>query len=249
MKPRPLTRFLLPVVVLSFLLGVLSVLVFDAPRSTGQIIPSSVNTPLSNSTAPDDPDNTTVLVVGIDSFDIRSPRLLAVWWATFSIFDEEIKLLGLPTNVFSQPNSRPLHELFDLDPDHSPTPEFLRALDAFAPHYPDVVLVLDEQAFGRLIDFMGGAVLDGETLDGQAVVRSLSFLEDDPQMHLGLQASLLISLSFQSAQLDPNPEITSLTALIPDHAYSSIPPTTLVNLLIPILPLDPSEIQIEVWQP
>jgi hypothetical protein len=122
-------------------------------------------------------------------------------------------------------------------------------LEAFAPAYPDVIVVLDEEAFAQVIDFMGGVVLEGDRFDGQSIVTSLQFVSDDPQMLLSMQASLLLSLSFQGAQLGEHPEITSLTALIPDHAYSSIQPTTLVNLLIPMLPLDPASIQIEVWQP
>jgi hypothetical protein len=249
MRPRSIARFLLPVVVLSFLLGVLSVFVFDAPGSTNRPDSRSGTEALDSSASLSDPNQTTVLVLGIDTFDSRSPRLSAVWWASFSAYDDEIRLLGLPTNTFSEADSRPLNELFELNADHSPSAKFLSAIAAFAPDYPDVVMVLDEVAFARLVDFMGGAVLDDQSYDGQAVVTSLNLLRDDPQMQLSLQASLLISLSFQSAQLDENPEITSLTALMPDHAYASIPPTTLVNLLIPLLPLDPADIDIQVWQP
>lgn len=237
--------------VIFFVLGFLSVLV---PNSTSDLTSSSTNTPLVfdplRSTPTADSNLISLLVLGVDSMAVPSPRLLATWWITFSQADNRIVVLGLPSNAaYSQQDARTISQEFDISPVTGPSQDFLTYLSSLSSLQTEVVVVLDEVAFAALIDFMGGAWMDGSFFDGQSIVAALDFVQDDPELALSMQASLLISLSFQVEQLGDSPEITSLTDLAPDHAYISIPPTTLVNMIIPLLPIRADNVQIQVWTP
>jgi hypothetical protein len=244
MTQKSILRLLLPIAVISFMLGLLSVLVLDTPGADDvSASPSALVSALS-----DNPDLTTLLILGIDQMGESNPRLLAVWWVSFDLTGGEISVFGIPIDA-SLPGSShpPLMQAFELKNDHSPSQAFLSALASVSPQYPDVVVVLDEAAFSQLIDFMGGVWLEGTVFNGQDILSALHLVYDEPGLLISMQASILLSLSYQSSELEEHPEITQLTELIPAHAYTSIPPTTLVNLLIPLLPLDPNSINIQVW--
>jgi hypothetical protein len=251
MNQRSLARVLLPIIVIFFVLGFLSVLVQEASPEQDS---SSVSTPLvvdpERQVPSSEPGLTSMLVLGIDNFESSSPHLLAIWWVKFSSIDRQVTLLGLPTNSsLNSPDTSSANEDFNFDPANGPSTEFLVRLSEISSQAPDITVVLDEYAFANLIDFMGGAWLDGSNFDGWSIISALQFVQDDPDMALALQASLLVSLSFQIEELGDSPEITPLMELVPSHVYTSIPPTPLVNLLIPLLPLNIDDVQIHLWTP
>jgi hypothetical protein len=251
MIQRSLARVLLPIIVIFFVLGFLSVLVQEPPPQPDT---SSISTPLvvdpERQVPSLEPEGTILLVLGVDSFESSDPHLLAIWWVQFSSIDRQVALLGLPTDAsLDNPETSSANEDFNFDPANGPSTEFLIGLSEISSQVPDIILVMDEHAFANLIDFMGGAWLEGSNYDGWSIISALQFVQDDPDMALALQASLLVSLSFQIEQLGNSPEITPLMDLVPSHAYISIPPTTLVNLVIPLLPINADNVQIHLWTP
>jgi hypothetical protein len=51
----------------------------------------------------------------------------------------------------------------------------------------------------------------------------------------------------RAQQLGDSPDITPLTALVPDHAYVSLPVTQAIALVAPLLPLETSRVHFDVY--
>lgn len=245
----PTSRLLLPIAVLFFIAGLLSVLVFEPPGDSVNSSSGAAGDPALQPTLPPlQPDQITLLVLGVDSLESANPKLMAVWLVEIRTREQAIRLVGLPIDAAaSQTGGASLVDLFGWDPDQGPSADFLSAFQMISQFQPDVTLALDEQGFATLIDFLGGVWIEGAYLDGNTSVSTLGFIDDDPQLSLQLQASLLNALRSELDSLEESPEITQLTSLLPHHAYTSHAPSSLVNLYSLMLPLKSELIQIELW--
>ena len=182
----------------------------------------------------------TVLIVGVDNLAAAQPKLVAVWLATFSAEKRDVLLYGQPIDTQvcdSSPSS--LQELFLWQPESGLSPAFLEALGAVG---PEAVVVADETAFIALIDELHGVDLNGATIEGDQVVAVLRTLYQNPAGLLTTQEQFLIALARRATEPASQVDLTRLTNLIPDHAYTSVPPQDLITLYLQLLPLGPSSI-------
>ena len=182
----------------------------------------------------------TVLIVGVDNLAAAQPKLVAVWLATFSAGDRDVLLYGQPIDTQvcdSSPSS--LQELFLWQPESGLSPAFLEALGAVG---PEAVVVADETAFIALIDELHGLDLNGATLEGDQVVAVLRTLYQNPAGLLTTQEQFLIALARRATEPASQVDLTRLSELIPEHAYTSVPPQDLFTLYMRLLPLGPSSI-------
>jgi len=215
------------VLALFFLAGLVTVLL------GGQSAGGSEGTPRAGSTE-------TILILGVDNLAAAQPRLVAVWLATFSAEQRDVILFGQPIDGLvcgSSPTT--LQELFVWQPQTGPNSAFLASFGAAE---PDGVVVADEAAFTTLIDELHGLDLNGAELDGNQVVAVLRSLYQNPAGLLTSQEQFLISLAQRAAQPAGQVDLTRLTELIPEHAYTSVPPQDLITLYLRLLPLGPASI-------
>jgi hypothetical protein len=184
--------------------------------------------------------NETVLVLGVDDLSAPSPRLVAVWHATFSAENRDLLLYGEPVDrKVCNGQSATLEELFAWDAEAGLRPEFLAA---FGSSVPQAYVVADEHAFTRLIDVLEGLELNEAQLHGDQVIAVLRTLYANPIGALTTQEQFLIALSQRVAEIDSNVDLNSLTELIPAHAFSSVPPQELLTIYLRLQPLDSSSI-------
>jgi hypothetical protein len=215
------------VLALFFVAGLVTVLV------GGQSAGGSGGTPQTDSTE-------TILILGVDNLAAAQPELVAVWLATFSSEQRDVILFGQPIDgVVCGSSPATLQELFAWEPQVGPSLAFLASLGATV---PDAVVVADEAAFTTLIDELHGLNLNGTEFDGNQVVAVLRSLYQNPAGLLTSQEQFLISLSQRATEPGGQVDLTRLTQLIPEHAYTSVPPQDLITLYLRLLPLGPSSI-------
>ncbi len=183
-----------------------------------------------------------VLIIGVDDLSAPVPALVAVWQATYSYSDRDVILLGQSVDSLvcgNQPAT--LMDLFSWDPSNGVAPEFLAAFE-------DIPFVIaDEIAFAALIDELEGLDLNGAHLQGNQVTAVLRTLYANPASSLTTQEQFLIALSGNAATNAANVDLNRLLELIPDHAFTSIPPQDLLTTYLRLQPLDPGSIL--VWAP
>jgi len=243
----PVVLFVLMMLV-CFAAGAISVfLQGDDKRDT---IPQS--TPFESiEIAPSAPVRSTavsILVLGVDEIKLEKPKLLSVWFISFHPPEKSIHLLGLPTDL-NLPNTEiPLSEVFSLweAPDYGA--DFIAAMDFFSPHPIFGIAVLDEEGYSALIDYLGGFSLDDQNYDGDLAIGTLRLLEDQPLVALKLQAQILRALSLKVPDLGKTPELTPLTLLLPENAYTSPSPAQLATLASPLLPLQAELIEVSILE-
>jgi len=189
-----------------------------------------------------------ILVLGVDEIKQDKPDLLSIWFISFHPPDKKIRLLGLPSDLLLPNTEIPLSEAFSLweAPDYGA--DFITAMDHFSPHPIFGIAVLDEEGFSALIDYLGGFSLDDQTYDGASAIGTLRLLEDQPLVALKLQAQILRALSVKVPDLGETPELTQLTLLLPENAYTSPSPAQLATLASPLLPLQADLIEITILE-
>lgn len=225
-----------------FLLGLASTILKPtasdpaAPRSTPALDTAS-STPFAAN------PQRTVLILGVDSLLGESPELLAVWLASFRPPGREVFLLGLPVDRPVGDGST-LREAFAWS--GAPDPAFLDSLSEVTPLPIDIVAALDSQGFSALIDFLGGVPTEGNTVDGAAALSVLTLLRDDPTASLQAQLRLLQALVLQVGGIQPGSDLQPLAALVPDHAYLSLPVSEAIALVAPALPFDPLKVHLRL---
>lgn len=184
--------------------------------------------------------NQTILVLGVDDLGAASPRLVAVWQATFNAENQDLLLYGEPVDrEVCNVQSATLRELFSWDAGSGLRPEFLAA---FGSNPPEAYVVADEFAFTRLIDELEGLELNGAELNGDQVVAVLRTLYGNPVGALTSQEQFLIALSQRAAGIESSINLNSLTDLMPEHAFSSVPPQELLTIYLRLQPLDGSSV-------
>ena len=189
-----------------------------------------------------------ILVLGVDEIKQEKPKLLSVWFISFHPPDKKIHLLGLPVDLLLPDTEIPLSEAFSLweAPDYGAG--FIAAMDPFSPHPIFGIAVLDEEGFSALIDYLGGFSLDDQIYNGASAIGTLRLLEDQPLIALKLQAQILRALSVKVPDLGKTPELTPLTLLLPENAYTSPSPAQLATLASPLLPLHSDLIEISILE-
>ena len=249
MIKRPSLPLVLFVLFICFIAGLASVLLRPGDESNpmASLQPqANLETPLAFGDTTTSPQ-TTILVIGVDHLQAETPELEALWFVTFRLPGRDIFLLGIPIHapVRFQPELR-LKDLFRWSMDQGPDTLFMQALHDEVPLTIDVILVVDEIAFAACVDYMGGVTLESGTLDGRQVIGVLDLVEDQPTAALEVQERVVQALSDKAPDLGATPDLTSLLALIPENAFSSIPSLNLVALINPLLPIQPNSIHIEL---
>ena len=240
----PIVLFVLMMLV-CFAAGAVSVLLQGEERDT-----SPQSTPFESiEIAPSAPIRSgavSILILGVDEIKHETPKLLSIWLISFHPPDKKIRLLGIPSDLLLPDTETPLSEAFSLweAPDYGA--DFITAMDHFSPHPIFGIAVLDEEGFSALIDYLGGFSLDDQIYNGASAIGSLRLLEDQPLIAIKLQAQILRALSVKVPDLGETPELTPLTLLLPENAYTSPSPAQLVTLAIPLLPLQADLIEISI---
>ena len=204
---------------------------------------------------PERSSKTTVLILGIDSFDRPDPELVAIWLLTVQPPEKNVILYGVPTNLdLVEGANVTLESFFAWTPDDVVTPPFLEAIERALRVEVDIVVVMDEYAFSIMVDYLGGLPLEGDlglpmddhNLTGQQVLALHTVFKSDPDSLVSLQANIIQGLIPQVQKLGANPDLDLLLALLPDHANVSIHEAQLAVLLSHLLPLDPELVEIQL---
>jgi len=242
----PVVLFVLMMLV-CFAAGAISVLLQGEERDT-----SPQSTPFESieiaPTAAVRSGAVSILVLGVDEIKHEKPKLLSIWLISFHPPDKKIRLLGIPSDLRLPDTETPLSEAFSLweAPDYGA--DFIAAMDHFSPHPIFGIAVLDEEGFSALIDYLGGFSLDDQLYDGASAIGTLRLLEDQPLIAIKLQAQILRALSVKVPDLGETPELTPLTLLLPENAYTSPSPAQLATLASPLLPLQADLIEISILE-
>lgn len=241
-KPRAiLTLFL---VFTCFILGLLSVW-----RRYARENPAFDSIPTTNPAASTEIGQEfreiTILFLGVDRLRAPGADLKAIWVASYNLPEINIDLVGLSTDLPSYLEEFPtLEAAFQWTEEGDLDPDFLLSLQAYAPSPFSGIVVLDDGGFERLVDFLGGVDLSGQRLNGAAVLGALNLVAHDAETSLQMQVQVLEALSREATRIGRTPELTPLTDLIPDHAYTSIPFGSLGSMAIPLLPIHPDNLTI-----
>jgi len=248
MPRRPNLLLLFALAIICFALGLLS------SRLRGPLsLPGSKTAP---SIAPTEPapvlasapaDQRIILVVGINSLEEPS-QLRCVWYVTYRTPGRNLFLLGLPVDLVPDQNSaKDLRTMFEWSAERGLGAPFLAGLRQVIPFDTDAVILLDDDGFASLVDYVGGLELNGTRLEGPDVKALQTLLAADPEASLSTQAEILKALAARASIIGNTPDLTPLIALLPKHAWVSRTVSELVALAAPLLPLDPNLIHIDVY--
>lgn len=250
MRKKPPAITFLFIILVCFVVGFLSALLRGVNREgsdqgTAVVEPNAVT---EGSPAQQGPDLISVLILGIDEIESENAALRAVWLATYDEISETITLFGFPVDAqIGSTSSAQLKDLFRWSQEDGVSPLFLSVMQQVPSGEPEAVIVLDETGFAEVIDFMGGVILSGERLNGDAVLGVLRLLNDDPQTSLSIQVHILEAMVTQASYFEDTLELTSLFALVPDHAYTSRPTDQLFAMFAHLLPPHQRTIQVVPW--
>ena len=100
--------------------------------------------------------------------------------------------------------------------------------------HPTVTIIVDDTAFARVIDYLGGIEIRGKTLDGESILTFLSLSWDQPGILVQNQADIIRAIIPKALALPETPELTPLLELIPDHTSLSLDITEAVGLILPL---------------
>jgi hypothetical protein len=190
----------------------------------------------------------TALIVGVNDLTATSPELRSLWFVSFRPPAMDVFLLGIPLDTVVQGDpGLPISAHFSLNEQRELSETFVDALFRTVPLTYQTTVVLDEQAFAGLVDFVGGVPINDATFSGQEVLGILSLTDGDPAGNLALQRRLLAALAERAGLLGRAPEVTSLVELMPTHLRPSITLNEMVGLVAPLLPLQATTTHIELY--
>lgn len=239
MGRRAQLKLFLLVVMVGFVLGLLSILLGT---------PSTAS-PRGTPTVPAGTGQITILLLGVDHFD-QPPALRAIWFATFRPPGRSVFLYGLPTNApIAGEAIVALDDLFAWSPEAGVDPLFLSMLARSVPLQPNATVLMDQTAFAALIDYLGGVELNGTTFSGNEVLGFLSLVSEEPDAALASQSRLVEAMLDRLPALGETPDVTPLLTLVPQHAHLSLPASQLLDLVSPLLPVNPAEVHVDRWSP
>jgi hypothetical protein len=230
MTKRPPLAVILIVIVICFALGLVNVLLQD------QEDPSSAPTsflPSPSETAPSPISN--ILVIGVDDLTRIDPKLRAIWIATHRSTENIIYLHGIPLNAnIPEEEGKQLGDVFEWSSQTGLNKVFLDQLNKIIPLEPHLTIILDDTAFARAIDYLGGIEIRGKNLDGESILTFLSLSWDQPGILIQDQADIIRAIIPKALGLPDTPELTELLALVPDHASLSMEISEAVGLVLPL---------------
>lgn len=236
------------VAIVCFAAGVASVLlrddVFQSQPTTASTTPAGESDPAIGPSP--SARQVSIVLLGVDDLSKEEPELQALWFANFEPPDKRIHMLGISVGTLPPNSQKSLQESFSLFEPPDFGANFLSSIAAFAPYPIQGFIVLDEEGFADLIDYIGGVTLENQELNGAAAIGALSLLKEQPLASLRMQARLIHSLTENAALIGGTPELTSLTSLVPDHAYTSPSPYQLASLGSQLLPINPELVTIEI---
>jgi energy-converting hydrogenase Eha subunit A len=245
MRNRSSLAIIIPLLIVCFAAGVLSVLIKPPGNEN---LPTA--TPSSSSLVfptPTKASRVTVIVFGVDELDLKSSgTLLTTWLITFGSKQQAVELTGLAHDT-TLPDGRTLREAFSLfePPDFGAS--LISSLSTFTEFPIQGFVVLDQIGFAALIDYLGGFTLGDQTYDGSRALVALGLLENSPHESLKLQVQILQAMVESAQALGRTPEITPLTTLVPDHAFTSPGAAQLATMAIPLLPIEPDRVTVQTW--
>lgn len=242
MTRRPSLAILLVVMGVCFVFGILMVLVSQSGRPA-----SASPTPTPTFISPQRPDQQTILILGVDGLAETTPKLEAVWIATYRLPAKDLFLLGVPTDLKPDEDSpNRLSDLFAWSAERGVDPAFIQELQLIVPLPMNAVVVLDEEGFGALIDYLGGIEVNGAEMSGAQVRSVVGLLRDNPSALLTTQQHFVVAMAARVSSLDSHPDLSPLLELLPDHAFISVDIKVLVDEVAPLLPLRPETIHIDL---
>jgi hypothetical protein len=242
MTKRPPATALVVIMLVFFIFGVLTVVLSRHGHE-------AATSPTSSPTfiAPRRPDQQTIIVIGVDNLGRSKPVLEAIWFATYRLPAKDLFLFGMPIDLKPYGNSADqLSDLFTWDAARGIEPSFVGALQEVVPLTPNAIIVLDEQGFGRVVDYLGGIEVNGAQMDGAQVVSVVGMLRDNPTALLSTQQHFVEAMAERVADMEDHPDLTPLLSIMPDHAFLSVDVKVLVDEIAPLLPLDPTMIHIDL---
>ena len=242
MTRRPSISLILVVMLVCFIFGIVTVLVSQQGRP-GAASPTITPTFIS----PQRPDQQTIILLGVDDLARGEPVLEAVWFATFRLPAKDLFLFGMPVDLKPYEESADsLNDMFAWHAEQGVEPAFIQALYEIVPLAPNAVVVLDEQGFAAVIDYLGGIEVNGAQMDGAQVVSVVGLLRDNPPALLSTQQHFVESMAARVVDLEGHPDLTPLLAIIPEHGFLSVEVKVLVDELAPLMPLEPAMIHIDL---
>ncbi|OGO69265.1 MAG: hypothetical protein A2Z37_07520 [Chloroflexi bacterium RBG_19FT_COMBO_62_14] len=242
MTRRPSLAILLVVMVVCFMFGILTVLASQPGR-----LASASPTPTPTFISPQRPDQQTILILGVDGLAETAPKLEAVWIATYRLPAKDLFLLGVPTNLKPDEDAPSrLSDLFAFSAERGVDPAFIQELQLIVPLPMNAVVVLDEQAFGVTIDYLGGIQVNGAEMNGAQVISVVGLLRENPSALLTAQQHFVEAMTARVSSLDSHPDLSPLLELLPEHAFISVDVKALVDEVAPLLPLRPEAIHIDL---
>ena len=247
MTRRPSLAILIIVSGAFFLLGLYSVFL-QGGGSSGKATPTAAPSSAGGTALPVDSDQTTILVLGVDSLEAKSPTLRAIWYITYRLPSKDVFLLGAASDIPVQ--GRPgtvMQTAFGWSPENGVSPTFLEDLQRTIPLSFDALVVIDNQGFAAAVDFLGGVTVNGTSFAGQQVLDILSLTSDDPKGELATQKRVLEALSGKAGDLGDTPDLTPLVSLVPEHIYLTKPLGQIVALISPVLPIHPETTHIDLY--
>jgi hypothetical protein len=245
---RPSLALLIIVSGAFFLLGLYSVFVQGGPTPSASSTSGTPSIPGTASPTHGPADQTTILILGVDSLKKNDPTLKAVWYLTYQPPATDVFLLGVPFDlpVTGSPGTS-LQQAFGYSGSDGVSFDFLQGLRASIPLQFGSVVVMDDVGFSAAVDFVGGLKVDQTTFTGEDVLGILSLTADNSKDSLNTQKRVLEGLGSQASKLGQSPDLTPLVDLIPEHIYLSSPLGDLVSQVAPILPVTPEKTHIELY--
>ena len=238
MTKRPPFVVIILVIIACFALGILNVLITDPDEPT----------PLSDTPYPTNIETTdspiqSLLIVGVDDLRNIKPKLRAIWIAVYRSTEKVVYLHGVSLDTLIPGNDgTSLESLFSWSSQAGPGIEFTAGLYETLPIHSNLTIVLDDIAFAAVVDYLGGADIRGNTLDGESTLTFLSLYWDQPKLLLQNQASVIQALIPKALDQPESPELTDLFSLVPTHVFLSMDISTAVAKIYPLRDTNPDSV-------
>jgi hypothetical protein len=230
MTKKPPLAIIIIVIVICFALGVLNVFLtkYDGPVVSATPLPT--DSPVETETA-----LRSVLLLGVNRLDVEHPALRSIWFALFQPGGDTVYLHGIALNA-SAPELDPgaLHEIFTWDSETGTNETFRRMLFHVLPLTPDLTIVLDDQAFSKAIDYLGGVEFQGKRMEGEGIISIVNQPTEDYEFLLEVQSEIIKAMIPEALKLAPSPELTELLNLVPEHADISLEVKDALALITPL---------------
>jgi hypothetical protein len=238
MSKRPPLAVILFVMIVCFALGLLNVLLKEPVDQSPTTTPISP-TPLEA----DSPSIYSILIVGVNDLQSSDPQLRAIWIAAYRSSEDAIYLHGIPIHaIVPGGKERSLNDLFAWSSQKGLDEEFFDNLYQVIPLSPNLTIVMDDLAFEKIIDYLGGVEISGKTINGQNTLAFLSLFWEQPDALLEHQADMLRSLYPKALDLPESAELTELMSLIPEHVNLSMEISEAVALILPLRNVHPEAV-------